>query len=101
MSFWGGRGQDVCNSTITGLSDFLLIYSHIDKRLSWEANVLRAWKKKKITTLQNMCSPTGPLRLPTQTPLATMMCCLSPNWFIVYTLKMDATGSCEMLRPIY
>jgi len=29
-------------------------------------------------------------KTPTQTPLATMMCCLSSDWFIVYTLKKEA-----------
>jgi len=29
-------------------------------------------------------------KTPTQTPLATMMCCLSSDWFIVYTLKTEA-----------
>jgi hypothetical protein len=55
---------------------------------------------EEITTLQNMCSHWA-TQTSTQTPLATMMCCLSPDWFIVYTLKTEATGSCEMLAPIY
>jgi hypothetical protein len=29
-------------------------------------------------------------KTPTQNPLATMMCCLSSDWFIVYTLKTEA-----------
>jgi len=89
MSFfwWGGRMLAIAWS-----QNWLILaclFSCRQKPFLREAHILRAWKKEEITALQNMCCHWA-TKTPTQTPLATMMCCLCSEWFIVYTLKMEA-----------